>query len=56
MIRMVVQDSVAITLDALEDFIGGFAPDKGFWILVADVDEFPDSLFQGYCAAIRTAL
>ncbi len=56
MIRMIVQDSVAIALDALEDFIGGFAPDKGFWILVGDLDELPDRLFQGHCAAMCAAL
>ena len=36
----------AKTGDAVEDFIGGFCPDIRFWILVADLDEFPDRLFQ----------
>ena len=38
MIPRVVQDSVAIALDALEDFIGGFGPFKGLGILVASYD------------------
>lgn len=56
MIPMVVQDSVAIALDALEDFIGGFGPFKGLGILVADLDEFPDRLFQGDGAAVGAPL
>ena len=41
---------------ALEDFIVGFCPDIRFWILVADLDEFPDRLFQGDGAAVGAAL
>ena len=41
---------------ALEDFIGGFGPFKGLGILVADLDEFPDRLFQGDGAAVGAAL
>ena len=41
---------------ALEDFIVGFGPDIRFWILVADLDEFPDRLFQGDGAAVGAPL
>ena len=46
----------AKTGDAVEDFIGGFCPDIRFWILVADLDEFPDRLFQGDGAAVGAPL
>ncbi len=42
--------------DGCQDLVCGFGPSKGFRLLIVDLDELPDSIFQFLDAGVRAAL